>query len=76
MLPSGSPPRTYAEWRRIKAATRYRQFLERQAAADEASADAWLAAVARDDATDPANRKRQELAGNGTPNRSTDAQAA
>ena len=46
-------PLTYDDWRRIKAATRYRQFLERQAAADEASADAWLEAVDRDDLTDP-----------------------
>ena len=53
MLPSGSTPLTYDDWRIIKATTRYRQFLERQAAADEASADAWLEAVDRDDLTDP-----------------------
>ena len=46
-------PLTYDDWRRIKSATRHRRSLERMAEADEASADAWLAAVARDDRTDP-----------------------
>ena len=51
-LPSAYPL-TSADWRRIKAATRHRRYLERMAACDEASADAWLEAVRRDDLGDP-----------------------
>jgi hypothetical protein len=46
-------PLTLAEWRHIKAAMRHRRFLERLAEVDEGSMDAWLAAVDRDDWTDP-----------------------
>ena len=46
-------PLTYADWRALKAATRHRRYLERMAEADEVSAAAWLAAVERDDRTDP-----------------------
>ncbi len=46
-------PLTYDDWRALKAATRHRRYLERMTAADEVSAAAWLAAVERDDRTDP-----------------------
>ena len=44
-------PLTYDVWRRIKAATRHRRYLERPAEADEAGADDWLALL--DPATAP-----------------------
>ena len=46
-------PLTYAAWRRIKSAARHRNYLERLQEADDVSVDAWLAAVRRDEATDP-----------------------
>ncbi len=49
-------PLTYDDWRRIKAATRHRRYLERMAEADDASADAWLEACRRDQMTDPHDR--------------------
>ena len=54
-------PLTYDEWKRIKRATRHRQHLERLQEADEASADAWLAAVERDDRTDPYEQQAPAL---------------
>ena len=43
---------TYAEWRIIKATTRWRQSLERQRELDD-DTTAWLEAVKRDSLTDP-----------------------
>ena len=63
MLPYGYTPLTYDEWKRIKSATRWRRYLERQAEAAEASADAWLAAVDRDDRTDPHERQARQREG-------------
>ena len=45
-------PLTYADWRRIKAATRHRKHLERLAECDEANEADWLEACRRDDITD------------------------
>ena len=56
-------PHTYAEWRRIKSATSHRKYLERLQEADDASADAWLAAVRRDEATDPYARHARRRKG-------------
>ena len=52
-------PLTYEDWKRIKAATRHRRYLERMAAADDASADEWLEAIRRDDITDSVERNSQ-----------------
>ncbi len=49
----GAPPLTYDEWKRIKAATRWRHHQERMAMLDEASAAEWELAMRRDTATDP-----------------------
>ena len=49
-------PLTVEDWRALKAATRHRRYLERMAEADDASAADWLAAVERDDRTDPYER--------------------
>ena len=54
-------PLTIEDWRALKAATRHRRYLARLAEADEASADAWLAAVERDDWTDPYDEQVHEL---------------
>ena len=60
-------PPTIEDWRMLKRATRHRKHLERLAEADEASADTWLAAVERDDRTDPYEPvKRQVVAPYGT----------
>ncbi len=48
-----APPLTYDGWRALKAATRHQRYQERLHQGDDASAGAWLAAVARDDRTDP-----------------------
>ncbi len=53
MLPSGSTPLTYDEWRIIKATCRRAAYERRLAEADEASADEWELALRRDTATDP-----------------------
>ncbi len=52
---------TYDDWKRIKAATRHRRYLERMTSADEAGEAEWLAAVARDEATDPYAEHVEEL---------------
>ena len=54
-------PLSYDDWRALKAATRHRRYLERMAEADEATADAWLAAVERDDRTDPYQQEEHHL---------------
>ncbi len=53
MLPYGFPLLTYDEWRIIKATCRRAAYERRTAEADEASVSEWLAAVERDDWTDP-----------------------
>ena len=58
MLSYGYSPLTYEEWRIIKATTRRAAHERRLAEADEAGADNWLAAVARDDRTDPYEHDR------------------
>ena len=58
MLPYGYTALTHEEWRIIKATTRRAAFERRMAEADEAGADNWLAAVERDDRTDPYEHPR------------------
>ena len=49
------PPFTLESWRIFKKATRYRRYLQRQIECDQVTVPAWLAAVDRDDRTDPYN---------------------
>ena len=58
MLPYGSTPLTYEEWKRIKSATRWRQHLARLAMLDEAGMDEWELALRRDSASDPHDDER------------------
>ncbi len=52
-----STPFDYAEWRAFKAATRHRRYLQRLIDGDQERAADWLAAVERDDRTDPYERR-------------------
>ncbi len=53
MLPYGSTPLTYEEWRIIKATCRRAAYERRLAEVDELSMHASLEALRRDDAGDP-----------------------
>ena len=58
MLANAEPMTTFTldEWRAYKRATRRLKYVQRMQDAKPAQPDAWLAAVDRDDRTDPHER--------------------